>query len=215
MPKAGRKPKRREVTRADAWRDLATRTGGSLVGGNRWSGDRVRVPHGPWTVWLDTYVVSNGSTAVTYTRAQAHVLGWRGLTVTVRRRSFLDRAWEALGFGRRLPVSPLLTELCMVKGKPESRVPSLFSAPGLTEALLRDPSLRLEIKRPPRKVRRRLGKEAAEVTCRATGVITDVDRLEGMIRMVCESLDALHRVGEASEQEVKLGDPDSGRGAVP
>ena len=43
---------------------------------------------------------------------------------------------------------------------------------------------------------------AGVVVCRTTGVVTDVDRLDGMIRVVREALDSLHRVGEARQQEV-------------
>jgi hypothetical protein len=124
------------------------------------------------------------------------------MSLLVRRRGFLDRLWEALGFGRRLPVSRILADRYVVKGKPEPRVPSLFSAQVLTEAVLAVPSLRLEIKRPSRKSRKRFGQDSGVVVCRTTGVITDVDRLEGMIQVVREALDSLHRVGEAREEEV-------------
>ncbi len=197
-----RKPRKPKISRTDAWRSVAQRTGGEFVPGRRQVKERVLVRHGPWKVWLDTYVVSNGSTSQTYTRVRAYVRGWRGMSLLVRRRGFLDRLWEALGFGRRLPVSRILADRYVVKGKPEPRVPSLFSAQVLTEAVLAVPSLRLEIKRPSRKSRKRFGQDSGVVVCRTTGVITDVDRLEGMIQVVREALDSLHRVGEAREEEV-------------
>ena len=197
-----KKPRKPKVTRTDAWRAVAQRTAGDFVEARRPSKERVLVRHGPWKVWLDTYVVSNGSTSQTYTRVRAYVRGWRGLSLLVRKRGFLDRLWESLGFGRRLPVSRTLVDRYVVKGKPEPRVPSLFSAQGLTEAVLAVPSLRLEIKRPSRKSRKRFGEDSGGVVCRTTGVITDVDRLEGMIAVVREALDSLHRVGEAREEEV-------------
>jgi hypothetical protein len=204
-PKRPSKPKRPKVTRSDAWRSVAERTGGDFVEARKPAKERVLVRHGPWRVWLDTYVVSNGSTSQTYTRVRAYVRGWRGMSLLVRRRGVLDRLWETLGFGSRLPVSRALTDRYVVKGKPEPRVPSLFSAQGLTGAVMAVPSLRLEIKRPSRKSRKRFGEDAGVVVCRTTGVITDVDRLAGMIAVVREALDSLHRVGEAREEEV----PDS------
>jgi hypothetical protein len=204
-PKSSSDPEKPKATRSDAWRSVAERTGGDFVEARRPSKERVLVRHGPWRVWLDTYVVSNGSTSQTYTRVRAYIRGWRGMSLLVRRRGVLDRLWETLGFGGRLPLSRALTDRYVVKGKPEPRVPSLFSAQGLTQAVMAVPSLRLEIKRPSLKSRKRFGEDAGVVVCRTTGVITDVDRLEGMIAVVREALDSLHRVGEAREEEI----PDS------
>ncbi len=204
-PKKPVKPRKPKVTRTDAWRAVSQRTGGDFVEARRQSKERVLVRHGPWKVWLDTYVVSNGSTSQTYTRVRAYVRGWRGMSLLVRKRGFLDRLWEKLGFGSRLPVNRTLADRYVVKGKPEPRVPSLFSAQGLTGAVLAVPSLRLEIKRPSRKSRKRFGQDSGVVVCRTTGVITDVDRLEGMITVVREALDSLHRIGEAREEEVPDG----------
>jgi hypothetical protein len=204
-PRKSSNTEKPKVTRSDAWRSVAERTGGDFVEARRPSKERVLVRHGPWRVWLDTYVVSNGSTSQTYTRVRAYIRGWRGLSLLVRRRGVLDRLWEKLGFGSRLPLSRALTDRYVVKGRPEPRVPSLFSAQDLTEAVMAVPSLRLEIKRPSRKSRKRFGEDTGVVVCRTTGVITDVDRLEGMIAVVREALDSLHRVGEAREEEV----PDS------
>ncbi|HSM59333.1 MAG TPA: hypothetical protein VK849_00995 [Longimicrobiales bacterium] len=182
--------------RRSRWAEAATRLGGTLVEGKRSSADRVDVGHGPWTVTLDTYVVSTGNTAVTYTRARAFAPGWRGLRLTVRRRNWLDRLAEALGWASRLPVARPLTERYVVKGKPPSRVPSVFADAELGGRILDLQSVRLEVKRPSRKERRRHGESAAEVTCRTTGVILDVERLVGMVDVVRSTLDALQRVGE-------------------
>ena len=194
---AKRKPSRRE-----AWRQAAQLAGAEFLPGASPREDRVLVKHGAWRIWLDTYVVSTGQTAVTYTRVRAYFLGLRDLRLVVRRRNALDRLVEALGFGSRPPVSRALNERYVVRGKPPGRVPSLFSGMGLGEEILAVPSLRLEIKRPSRKSRRRFGQDSGVVVCRTTGVVRDPERLASMLRVVREALDALRRVGEADDREV-------------
>lgn len=191
--------------RREVWRDLATLLGGEFRPGKRAGADRMLVRHGPWSIVLDLHVESTGDATVTYTRVRAYVVGWRGTTLTVRRRNVLDRIWEALGFGSRPAVSKALLERYVVKGRPEGRIPSLLAGPQPTEAILSVPSLRLEVKRPSRKSRRRFGEDAGVVVCRTTGAIVDLQRLAGMIRTVAETLEALERIGEARRESVPHG----------
>lgn len=44
--------------------------------------------------------------------------------------------------------------------------------------------------------------DTGEVVARTTGILRDLGRLAGLIRAVAETLDALHRVGEARDEEV-------------
>lgn len=191
--------KARGLARREVWRSVAARTGGRFVEGKRPAKDRVILEHGPWEIHLDTYVVSNGQTAVTYTRVRSYFLGWRELKVVVRRRNVFDRLLEALGFGSRLPLGRTLTEKYVVKGHPSPRVSSLFTGSHLSEAVMAVPSLRLEVKRAGRKSRKKFGESAGVVVCRTTGVIREVDRLVSMLNVVREALDGVQRVGEAND----------------
>lgn len=203
MVAGGAKPERQD--RRETWRDLATLLDGEFRAGKRQGADQMVVRHGPWSIVLDLHVQSTGQAAITYTRVRAYVVGWRGTTLTVRRRNVFDRIWEALGFGSRPAVSRALLERYVVKGKPESRLPSLLTGAQPVEAILSVPSLRLEVKRPSRKSRRRFGEDAGMVVCRTTGAITDLQRLAGMIRTVAETLEALERIGEARREPVPHG----------
>jgi len=197
-----RTDKSKKLKRREAYRQVATLLGGELHEGKRASGDRVLVEHGPWHVWLDTYTVSTGQTSVTYTRVRAHFRGRRDLRVTVRRRTWIDRLVARCGFGRALRGDPRLTDRYVVKGRPEPRVSSLLAVSGLTDTILSVSSLRLEVKRASRKLRKRHGEDTGQVVCQTTGVITDVQRLAGMIRAVGETLEALERLGESNREEI-------------
>ncbi len=83
-----------------------------------------------------------------------------------------------------------------MRGKPETRLRSLLTG-GLTAAILSLPSLRLEVKRAPRKYRKERGESTAAVTVQTTGVIKDPPRLAGMFVVVRETLNALAGAGVA------------------
>jgi len=201
MRKAGRRLWARltKNDRRPAWQAVADRLGGELEEGKGTRQDRALFRHGPWRIALDTYTVSTGNGAITYTRAQAHFRGHRDLRVTVRKRNAFDRIRSALGFGSPLPVARALLEAYVVKGRPGPRVPSLFTGTELVEVIVADPSVRLEVKPASRKSRKRFGADTGVVTCRKDGIVTDVDRLAGMVQVVRHALDALHRVGEANQ----------------
>lgn len=192
----------KKLKRREAYRQVAALLDGELHEGKRASRDRVLVQRGPWRVWLDTYTVSTGQVSVTYTRVRAHFRGRRDLRVTVRRRTWFDRLAARFGFGKPFRGNPRLNDRYVVKGRPETRASSLLVAPGLTDAILAVPSLRLEVKQASRKLRKRHGDDVGEVLSQTTGVITDVERLAGMIRAVGQTLDALERTGEANREEV-------------
>jgi hypothetical protein len=78
-------------------------------------------------------------------------------------------------------------------------------ATGLVDALLSTPKATLRVKRPSGRLRKRYGQDLGVVRCQATGVVRDVNRLAGMIRIVGESLEALAGIGEARKEKVAHG----------
>jgi len=193
-------PKPRRLNRRDAYRQVAELLGGKLHEGKRASGDRVLTLRDPWRIWLDTYTVHTGHANVTYTRVRASFRGWRELRLTVRRKSWVDRLFRKMGFGKPLRVDRRLLECCVVRGRPRRRVPLLLDSAALLDKLLVLPSGTLRVKRAPRKSRKRFGEDTGEVVFQITGVVTDVERLAAMVRTVGEMLGALERVGEARRE---------------
>jgi len=190
-----------KVDRRTLWREVAVLLDGELVEGKRPDQDKVLVGHGPWRIWLDTYIVSTGQVSVRYTRARACFRGWRELRVTVRTANIFDRMWRALFGSVRPGVSRALLEKHVVKGKPEGRLPSLLLAGGLTDAILEAPSTSLQVKPASRRLRKRHGTGLGEVVCMTTSVAGGVNRLAAMVRLVGVTLDALAGIGEAVREE--------------
>jgi hypothetical protein len=190
-----------KTDRRQAWREVARRVGGTFEEGKRESRDRVALAYGPWTIRLDTYTVNTGQVSITYTRVRAFFIGRVDLKLVIRRRGFFDTILENLGFGGITPGDRELAGRYVVKGRSESRLRSLLTTE-LTAAILAQPSLRLEVKKAPRKYRKRSGPQARQITMQTTGVIKDPDRLAGMFTVVQEALDALARAGVAAREAI-------------
>ena len=94
-PEAIDKPK---LDRREAFQAAASDLNATFVQGKRSSGDQIHLEHGPWKVVLDTYVVSNGQTTVTYTRAQALYVARDNFILRVTRRNIFTRIAELFGF---------------------------------------------------------------------------------------------------------------------
>ena len=94
-PQTKRGPK---LDRREAFQAAASELDATFVEGKRSSGDQVHLEHGPWSVILDTYVVSTGQTTVTYTRAHALYVAKDDFTLRVTRRNVFGGIVELFGF---------------------------------------------------------------------------------------------------------------------
>src|SRR5947199_210805 len=69
----------------------------SVKAGGFWGGGKVQAHVGPWTVTLDTHVVSNGETSTTYTRMRAPYVNPDGFRFTIYRKGFFSDLGKLLG----------------------------------------------------------------------------------------------------------------------
>jgi len=187
--------------RSEALVAVAEVVDGTLVEAKVKGGFLVTVEHGPWSLTLDQHVVNDGSTATVYTRVVAYFLSREELKLRVRARTFLDTISEKLGFGGAAVGDRAFMARYVARGRPESRVRSILSG-GLADALAVPWSLRVEVKRAPRKQRRTMGQDARQLQVLAAGIDTDVDRMVGMFGVTQAALDVLGRIGSASSEPV-------------
>jgi hypothetical protein len=197
----GRGKKLRKMDRREAWQEVARSVGGTFEQGKRSSADTVAIGHGPWTITLDTYTVHTGQVAITYTRAKALFIGQGDPNLLVRKRNFFDTILENVGFGGVAPGDRAFAARYVVKGHPEARLRSLLTT-GLIAALLADSSLTVAVKKAPRKYRKVHGPQACQAAVYTTGVITEPNRIVGLITVARETLSALEVAGMATRKIV-------------
>ena len=196
-----RRAKRRKADRRETWQDVARAVGGTFTRGKRASADTVSVVHGPWTIVLETYTVRTQEAAVTYTRARAHFMGQGDPRLRIRKWNLFDTLLKRLGLGGSSPDRGALAGRYVVRGRPEARLRSLLT-PGLIDALLAESSVTVRVKKAPRKERRAHGPTVRQAEACVSGVVTDPDRLVGLITITREVLSALAAVGMATRRSL-------------
>ena len=193
------KPK---LDRREAFQAAASDLGATFVQGKRTSGDQVHLEHGPWKVILDTYVVSNGQTTVTYTRARSLYVARDDFTLRVTRRNIFTRIAEFFGFYGILVGDQELERKYTIKSSNDPRARSFMMDRRLRERIMFQPSLRLDVRRLSWGKRRKKGDGVRSVIVQTTGVIKDPDHLANLVLVVAAALDQLVRIGVAHREPV-------------
>lgn len=156
--------------------------------------------HGPWSLRLDTHVVSTGYTTVMYTRVRCLARARQAFRFAVRPRTALDRLASALGF-RGMPGGHRdFRELYIATGKPKPVVRALLAS-SLTEALRARGALRLEVKKASWKERRATGADTVALSVQALGILSDVEALAHLFEVATVALDEMERTGMVTTLE--------------
>ena len=83
----------------EIWRQLAHEIKANYVDGGFWNGSKVQAQFKEWTITLDTYVVSTGKSAITYTRLRAPYVNADQFRFTVYRKSIFTGIAKFLEHG--------------------------------------------------------------------------------------------------------------------
>jgi hypothetical protein len=193
--KGPKKPGQREV-----WREIADRMKGEYFEAGKRKAPRIDLQHGPWRLTLDNYTVSNGQTSVTYTRLQAPYISSGDLVFRSYKANFFHRIGRRLGM-QDIPIrNRAFDEEFVVRGNDERRIQELFSGSKLPDLLRRYPKLRLDVKSPPRKTRKKYGEHLYTVVVVTVGVVKDPDLIGGMFALGMTALERLAAVLQATEE---------------
>ena len=162
---------------------------------------------------LDRFIVSTGQTSQTFTRVHVLYGGAEDFRLKVRGRNpfhalaglFGVRRVE-LGYGR-------FDRTFFVTGTDHVLSRSLLRGTTVGQMLLEDPKVRLEIKRPGKRIRKGAGEDVREIQLYVPGLVTDVTRLEALVRLCRETIDQLIQLGVARTDSVAARlQADAGRG---
>jgi len=199
-----RKLKRRQQKKPDRqvddiWAEAASRTGGTLVG--RGKKPEIRVDHEHWAIIVDKHVVSNGQAATVYTRTRAYYLANDDFGFSVTKRAWYSKI--AAFFRAEANVrDQALEERYVFRTNHDSRLRSFLQDTDVRRLILRQPSLRLEVKGLGWWRRRKVGSRVRVLTARTTGVVTEVERIVNFIELIRSGVDTLQRIGTAVPQAV-------------
>jgi hypothetical protein len=188
-------------SREEVWRQLSTAIDGRFVEGGFVKGDKVEVEHGPWTVTLDTYVVSTGKTNVIFTRMRAPYVNPDSFRFTIYRKGLFSEIGKWLGMQDVVVGDPVFDEAFIIKGSDERKVRALFAGSTLRELIAAQPDIHFEVKDDERWFGKKFPEGVDELYFQVLGIVKDVERLKQLFALFAETLDQLCRIGSAYEKE--------------
>jgi hypothetical protein len=103
------------LSKDEVWRQLCQEIGAEFVEGGMWNENKVQVHAKPWTITLDTYIVSGVGNHV-YTRLRAPYINPEGFRFTIYRMGFCDLGMQDIQVG-----DPEFDEAFVIKGNDEAR----------------------------------------------------------------------------------------------
>src|SRR5258708_10805623 len=193
-------------SKEEIWKQLCAETGASYVEGSFWKGSKVEAAHGEWTVTLDTYTVSTGKAAITYTRMRAPYANPSGFRFTVYRHGFFSDIGKFMGMQDVTVGFEEFDRDFIIKGNDPQKLRNLFSNQKVPALITSQTSIYFTVKDDEGAFGTNFPEGVDELYFAVTGIIIDVDRLKMLYDLFAETLDELCRMGTATDKpaDVKL-----------
>ena len=202
-----RRQKKKKLSKAEVWDEVATALGGQIGADRKGKPQRISFADGDREIVLDTYTVSTGQSSATYTRVRALLngLGKAGqdeFELKVTRRNPFHGLARLFGI-REVPIGyGRFDHTFFVRSNGPDQARSLLRGTNIGRLLLDNPSVRLEVKRPGNRIRKAAGETIREVHLLTSGVVKDPRRLQDMLRLCSDLLEELVRLDLATEGSV-------------
>ena len=191
-------------SRHEIWQQLSTEMGAQFVDGGFWKGDKVQATHGPWTITLDNYVVSNGKTTVTYTRMRAPYVNPDGFRFTVYRKGLFSEIAKWLGMQDIAIGDEQFDKDFILKSNQEVKLRQLLSEPRIRGMIALQPDIHFEVRDDEGFFGPSFPAGVDELCFQVVGVIKDIERLKSLYELFSETLDRLCRIGSAYETDPQM-----------
>lgn len=188
-------------SRKEIWQQFCAQTGSTYVPGGFLKTDKVEATHGPWTVTLDTFVVSSGKSAVVFTRMRAPYVNPDGFRFTVYRKGIFTDIGKWFGMQDVTVGYDDFDRDFVIKGNDEQKLRQLFSNRQIRDLISAQPNVHFSVEDDEGKLWGKTFPEGVdELYFQVLGVIKDIERLKLLYELFSETLDELCRMGSAYEQ---------------
>jgi hypothetical protein len=183
----------------EIWRQLCAEIGAQYVDGEFWKGNKVQGAHGPWTITLDTYTVSNGKTSTTYTRMRAPFVDSEGFRFTVYRKGIFSEIGKWFGMQDIEIGDANFDQDFILKSNQEPKLRELLGSSKIRELINQQPEIYFAIKDDEGFFGSSFPEGVDELYFQVVGVITDLEQLKLLYDLFAETLDQLCRIGAANQ----------------
>lgn len=192
-------------SQSEIWNRLAGEIGGNFQSGF-WTGTKVEVQYGEWTITLDSFVVSTGKSHHPYTRFRAPYVNQDGFRFGIHRRNIFTGLAKLLGAQDIEIGHKEFDEAFVIQGTSEEKVRALFADDSIRRLIESQPSIAFGVRGDQGWFSRTYPEAVDELHFQVGGIIKDVDRLKEIFALFGLVLDRLCQLGSAYEKNphVKL-----------
>lgn len=188
-------------SKKEIWQQLADEIHANYVNKGFLGNDRVEAHVDSWTVVLDTYTVSTGKSAITYTRMRAPFINIDGFYFKIYRKGIFSALGKMLGMEDISVGYEEFDDDFIIKSNYEEKVKQLFSSERIRSLIQAQPNINLQIKDDEGFFIAHFPEGVDELYFEVTGVIKDIDRLKELYELFAEVLKELCDIGSASDRE--------------
>ena len=188
-------------SKGEVWEAVAASHGGTVATDRKGKAEQVRFPHRNWTIVLDTYTVSTGSTTAKYTRLRAVFEPKMPFRFRISRRNFFSGLGRFIGLQDVHTGRVVLDRDFIVRTDNESMLRSLLMDSRVGGRLEVQSSGTFRIAKVSGKSKPRpVG--AKELRYETSGEVKDSLRLGELVQLFRSTLDSLRALGAASDDGV-------------
>ncbi len=188
-------------SQTEVWKELCSEIGAEVVKGGFWKGNKVQAHIGEWTVTLDAYTVSTGSSFMAFTRLRAPYVNIDGFRFAIYRNSLFSGLKRFLGMKSIETGDPKFDRDFAIRSNSEIKAMALFSNEKIRHLIQAQPSIYLEVKDDEGWFGTNFPQGVDELCFKVPGIIKDVERLKTLYRLFAEVLNHLCRIGSACEMD--------------
>jgi hypothetical protein len=183
-------------SRDEIWSQLAAEIGARHEQ-NFWTGNKVQIDYGEWTITLDSFAVSTGKSTHHYTRFRAPYVNPDGFRFGIYRKHIFTGLAKWLGMQDVETGHKEFDEAFVVQGNDEKKVRALFANEGIRNLITAQPSIAFCVRGDQGWFSRIFPEGVDELHFQVGGIIKDVERLKELFALFGLVLDQLCEMGSA------------------
>lgn len=181
-------------SRKEAWQKVAEEMGFQLVEGGFFKTDKIIGTLYDWTITLDTYTVSTGKSAVTYTRIRAPYKYKDDFQFKIYRKGIFSNLGKIFGTQDVEVGLPSLDENFIIQGNDQGKMKTLFTHESIRKIIEGQERIRLEVQEKDGFMGTKFPEGVRQLYFQDTGVIKEEKRLVALFYLFGEVLRRLHEM---------------------
>jgi len=185
----------------EVWGKLSAEMEGRFRAGAWFTGARVDVDVGEWTLTLDSYTQSDGKVSHTYTRLRAPYVNPSRFRFKIFREGFFASIGKAFGMQDVQVGVPDFDRAWVVRGRDEARLRELFRTESIRRLLAGAGDVSFEVRHDEGWFGKKFPEGVDELVLTTYGLVRDVPRLKVLFALFAETLDRLVEMGAASSDD--------------